>query len=140
MILLPSLKGGLALSKRKIVVSAVLSLGLMACSSGPISHADAVDFSQQGKASFYADKFQGRLTANGERFSQGALTAAHKRLPFGSRVRVTNLANNKSTVVRINDRGPFVSGRVIDLSKTAFRRIASPKQGIVDVRIQVIGP
>ncbi|MBM6551980.1 septal ring lytic transglycosylase RlpA family protein [Marinomonas ostreistagni] len=111
---------------------------LSACSSGPISRADANDFAQQGGASFYADKFQGRTTANGERFNQRALTAAHKRLPFGAKVRVTNLANQKTTVVRINDRGPFVKGRVIDLSKSAFQRIADTSEGVIDVRIEVI--
>ena len=70
-------------------------------------------------ASWYGGKFHGRLTASGERYNMHALTAAHKTLPFGSKVKVTNLRNNKSAIVTINDRGPFTKGRVIDLSKKA---------------------
>jgi rare lipoprotein A len=74
-------------------------------------------------ASWYGPGFHGRLTASGERFNTGALTAAHKSLPFGARVRVVNLNNGRSVVVRINDRGPFIRGRVIDLSKAAAQAI-----------------
>ncbi|WP_425642545.1 septal ring lytic transglycosylase RlpA family protein [Marinomonas gallaica] len=126
------------MSIKKTLIMACVCVGLTACSGGLLSRDDAKGFSQQGKASFYADKFQGRLTANGERFNQRAQTAAHKRLPFGAKVRVTNIANNKSTVVRINDRGPFVSGRVIDLSKSAFRHIGNTRQGVIDVKIEVL--
>lgn len=93
---------------------------------------------QTGIASFYANKYQGRQTANGERFNQKALTAAHKTLRFGTRVKVTNVKNNKSVVVRINDRGPFIKGRIIDLSKSAFSKIAKPNLGIVDVVIEIL--
>ncbi|GAB6386795.1 septal ring lytic transglycosylase RlpA family protein [Stutzerimonas marianensis] len=89
-----------------------------------------------GKASFYAQQHHGKLTANGERFDQGALTAAHRTLPFGTRVRVVNARNGKSVVVRINDRGPYVRGRVIDLSKAAFQRIASTRAGVIRVRLE----
>ena len=74
---------------------------------------------QSGIASWYGGKFHGRKTANGERFNTNAMTAAHKTLPFGTRVRVTNNRNGRSVVVRINDRGPFVRGRVIDLSRAS---------------------
>ena len=74
---------------------------------------------QSGKASFYADKFEGIQTASGEKYKHSRLTGAHKTLPFGTKVRVTNLANNKSVEVTINDRGPYVDGRIIDLSKAA---------------------
>ncbi|MFD1383384.1 septal ring lytic transglycosylase RlpA family protein [Rhodanobacter aciditrophus] len=123
---------------RFVGLSGVL-LMLSACSSGPISHQDAVGFSEEGGASYYADKYHGRTTASGERFNQNAMTAAHKRLPFGTRVKVTNLDNGKSIVVRINDRGPFVRGRVIDLSKAAFQRIANTRVGVVEVRVDVLG-
>ncbi|MCO4785412.1 MAG: septal ring lytic transglycosylase RlpA family protein [Marinomonas atlantica] len=123
---------------QKTLLMICVCVGLAACSGGLLSHDESKGFSQQGEASFYADKFQGRLTANGERFNQRAQTAAHKRLPFGVKVSVTNIANNKSTVVRINDRGPFVSGRVIDLSKSAFRRIANTQEGVIDVKVEVI--
>src|SRR5690606_30787888 len=83
----------------------------------------APKISQSGKASYYAAKYNGRRTASGEKFRNSKLTAAHKSLPFGTKVKVTNLRNGKSVKVRINDRGPFVPGRIIDLSKKAARRI-----------------
>ena len=93
---------------------------------------------QQGIASFYADKFHGRKTANGERFNQNALTAAHKSLPLGTKVRVTRVATGDSIVVRINDRGPFVKGRVIDLSRRAARELGFIRKGLAKVRVEVI--
>ena len=78
---------------------------------------------QSGGASWYGPGFHGKKTASGERFNTNALTAAHKTLPFGSRVRVTNERTGRSVVVRINDRGPFVGGRVIDLSKAAAQAV-----------------
>lgn len=89
----------------------------------------------KGKASFYADSFQGK-TANGERYRKGKLTAAHKSLPFGTEVKVTNLRNGKTVKVRINDRGPFVKGRIIDLSKKAARRIDLIQRGVGEVKIE----
>ncbi|MBQ1074187.1 septal ring lytic transglycosylase RlpA family protein [Micromonospora sp. C31] len=87
-------------------------------------------------ASFYAE---GQLTANGENFDPSALTAAHKTLPFNTKVRVTNPANGRSVTVRINDRGPFVEGRCLDLSRAAFADIASLDAGHVQVRYEVLG-
>lgn len=87
-------------------------------------------------ASFYSE---GQLTANGENFDPSALTAAHKTLPFGTKVRVTNPANGKSVTVRINDRGPFIEGRCLDLSRAAFADIASLDAGHVEVRYEVLG-
>ena len=97
-------------------------------------------FEQQGVASYYADKFDGRNTANGEIFRQDSLTAAHKHLPFGTIVLVTNLKNNKQVTVRVNDRGPFVSGRIIDLSRKGAESIDMIIDGIVDVRIEAVLP
>eukprot|EP00487_Bulimina_marginata_P002736 TRINITY_DN16284_c0_g1_i1.p1 TRINITY_DN16284_c0_g1~~TRINITY_DN16284_c0_g1_i1.p1 ORF type:complete len:110 (+),score=8.93 TRINITY_DN16284_c0_g1_i1:168-497(+) len=91
-----------------------------------------------GKASWYGDKFHGRLTASGETYNMNANTAAHKTLPFGTIVRVTNTVNNKSVDVKINDRGPYVKGRVIDLSHKAFARIGNVKQGTVPVKIEIV--
>lgn len=91
-----------------------------------------------GKASYYAKMFEGRKTANGERFSNSKLTAAHKELPLGTIVKVTNLQNGRSVEVRINDRGPFVKGRIIDLSEKAFDEIAERKLGVVRVSVQVL--
>ncbi|MCB2048957.1 MAG: septal ring lytic transglycosylase RlpA family protein [Novosphingobium sp.] len=82
-----------------------------------------------GRASYYGAGFAGRPTANGERFNPAGLTAAHRTLPFGTRVKVTNASNGRSVVVRINDRGPFHGGRVIDLSQEAARQIGLIQQG-----------
>lgn len=115
-------------------------LALSACSLLPEgSHANLSGvYTESGQASFYADKFQGRATANGERYRHGLKTAAHKQLPFGSVVKVTNKRNGKSVIVTINDRGPFVRGRVIDLSKSAFSQIGSPSTGLLNVEIAVL--
>lgn len=91
-----------------------------------------------GRASFYADKFQSRKTASGEPFNQKAKTAAHRQLPFGTKVKVTNKKNKKSVIVTINDRGPFVKGRIIDLSKFAFSRIGNTRDGTLNVGIQIV--
>jgi rare lipoprotein A len=93
----------------------------------------------QGIASFYGREFAGRPTATGERFNPEAMTAAHRSLPFGTRVRVTNARNGRSVVVRINDRGPFIRGRVIDLSTGAARSIGMINSGVAPVKIEVLG-
>ena len=97
-----------------------------------------LNYDETGIGSWYGDEFGGRLTANGEIFDPGAVTAAHKTLPMPSVVRVTNLDNGKSLVVRVNDRGPFVSGRIIDLSREAARLIGYQEKGIARVRVQVL--
>ena len=89
-----------------------------------------------GIASRYSNRLAGRKTANGEIYDPKKLTAAHLKLPFGTRVKVTNLENNETVVVRINDRGPYVKGRIIDLSYAAARQIGMLKKGIVKVRIE----
>lgn len=91
---------------------------------------------QTGKASYYADQFNGRKTASGEKFHNSKMTAAHKTLPFGTKVKVTNLKNGKSVKVKVNDRGPFVAGRIIDLSKKAAKRIDIYKEGVGNVSIK----
>ncbi|MEO1967498.1 MAG: septal ring lytic transglycosylase RlpA family protein [Sphingomonadaceae bacterium] len=92
-----------------------------------------------GTASFYGRKFNGRMTASGERFDMTELTAAHRTLPFGSRVRVTNLANGESVVVRINDRGPYHGNRVIDLSRAAATEIGLVGRGSGKVDLELLG-
>lgn len=92
--------------------------------------------SEAGKASYYADKFEGRATASGEKFHQHKKTAAHRTLPFGTKVKVTNKTTGKSTKVRINDRGPFVNGRIIDLSKRAAKKIDMIEAGIAEITIR----
>jgi len=93
-----------------------------------------------GKASFYGGRDIGRATANGERYHAANCTAAHKKLPFNTMVRVTNLKNGKSVLVRINDRGPYVKGRIIDLTVVAARKIEMMSDGIVPVRVEVLKP
>lgn len=100
----------------------------------------AVSQVQTGKASFYADKFEGHPTASGEKYKHSKLTAAHKSLPFGTRVKVTNLANQQSVEVIINDRGPYVDGRIIDLSKSAAEKLGFVHIGLADVKVEVIDP
>ncbi len=92
--------------------------------------------SETGMASYYADKYDGRKTSNGEIFRQSKLTAAHKTLPFGTKVKVTNLNNGKSVKVRVNDRGPFIAGRIIDLSKSAAKKIDLVNAGVAKVKIR----
>ncbi len=93
---------------------------------------------QTGKASFYADKFEGHPTASGEKYKHNKLTAAHKTLPFGTVVRVTNLANGSTVEVKINDRGPYIEGRVIDLSKSAAEKLGFVNLGVTDVKLEVV--
>lgn len=92
----------------------------------------------QGSASYYAAKFDGRRTASGERFDNSGMTAAHRSLPFGSRVRVTNPANGRSVIVRINDRGPFTRGRLIDVSRAAAEELGMVARGHANVELALI--
>ena len=97
-----------------------------------------IGYTEKGKASFYANRHQNRKTASGEPYRNELQTAAHKELPFGSMVRVTNLDNGKSVIVKINDRGPFAKGRIIDLSRSAFQKIGNTSKGIIEVQIEVL--
>ena len=97
-----------------------------------------LDYTQTGMASYYADKHQNQKTANGDIYQHSLKTAAHQILPFGTNVKVTNVANGKSVQVKINDRGPFRKGRIIDLSKSAFTEIGELNQGVLKVRIEVV--
>jgi rare lipoprotein A len=91
--------------------------------------------SQQGRASYYADRFHGRKMANGERFDRNSNSAAHRSLPLGTVARVTNLENGRSTVVEIDDRGPYIRGRIIDLSPRTAERLAMKHQGTAPVAV-----
>ncbi len=97
------------------------------------------EYNETGVASWYGDEFQGRPTANGERFDMNLLTAAHPTLPMPSHVRVTNLNNGRSIIVRVNDRGPFARGRIIDLSRAAARELGFERDGTAPVRVQNLG-
>lgn len=117
-----------------------ITLWLSGCTTAPTTGSAATSPTSQptgqGKASFYADHFDQKITANGETFKQQALTAAHPQLPFGTLLKVTNTQNGKSVTVRINDRGPYVAGRIIDLSQAAFKRIATLEQGVITVLVR----
>jgi rare lipoprotein A len=97
-------------------------------------------YSEEGNASWYGVPFHGRRASNGEIYDMYKLTAAHRTFPFETMVRVTNLSNGKSTVVRITDRGPFVDNRIIDLSLAAAREVDSVGAGVVPVRVEVLSP
>ncbi|MBF4485645.1 septal ring lytic transglycosylase RlpA family protein [Flavobacterium sp. CSZ] len=94
---------------------------------------------EKAHASYYHDKFNGRKTASGKKFDNNKLTAAHKKLPFGTKLKITNVLNKKSVIIEVTDRGPFVKGREIDLSKKAFMDIASNKNsGAINVKIEIL--
>ncbi|SIN92581.1 septal ring lytic transglycosylase RlpA family protein [Halodesulfovibrio marinisediminis] len=101
--------------------------------------ASSEDFVQYGKASWYGKKFHGRKTANGERYDMYGMTAAHKNLPFGTILRVTNMQNKRSVIVRVNDRGPFVEGRIVDLTHTAAQKLGMLGPGVVPVKLEAVG-
>jgi peptidoglycan lytic transglycosylase len=112
-----------------LLLIAILSVGLLQAQQKYI---------ETGIASFYADKFEGRKTANGEIYYHVKKTAAHQKLPFGSIVKVTNIENKKFVVVRINDRGPFIDNRIIDLSKSAASELGIVKKGLAKVELELI--
>jgi rare lipoprotein A len=92
--------------------------------------------SETGMASFYAESYNGKKTANGETYRSSSLTAAHKKLPFGTKVKVTNLSNGKTVKVRVNDRGPYIAGRIIDLTRAAAKKLDMVNAGIAKVKIR----
>jgi rare lipoprotein A len=109
--------------------------------SAPPSSGDiAMSTQQRGRISMYGNDFAGRKTASGDLFDPKALTMAHRTLPFGTRVRVTNLENQRSVEVVVNDRGPFVSGRIADLSEAAARRIGMVYEGVVEALLDILHP
>lgn len=128
----------------KLTARAALVAGLVVCSVPTLVPAvSAVENARivqtvTGNASWYGGRFHGRRTANGETYDMHAMTAAHRSLPFGTRVLVTNPANSQSVLVRINDRGPFVGNRVIDLSRGAANSIGVINAGVAPVRIDVL--
>ncbi len=121
-----------------LVVLILVLLGAIACGGRKAPTTLPERYSDQGMASWYGRKYHGRHTANGERFDMYALTAAHRTLPFGSIVRVTDLENGGSVSVRINDRGPFKRGRIIDLSYAAAKKLRMVKRGVVRVKITLV--
>lgn len=121
----------------KWFVILVASAFLLSCSSK--KNVSGKVYKKKAQVSYYADKFNGRKTASGEKFSNKKLTTAHRTLTFGTKLKVTNIANNKWVIVTVNDRGPFIRSRELDLSKEAFMQITDNKNhGILTVTIEII--
>ena len=121
----------------KWIVILFSALLLLSCSSK--KNVSGKVYKKKAKVSYYADKFNGRKTASGEKFSNRKLTTAHRTLSFGTQLKVTNVANNKWVIVKVNDRGPFIRSRELDLSKEAFMQITDNKNhGILTVNTEII--
>jgi rare lipoprotein A len=135
------LRGGNASKKKSGLIAgvAILTISMMASAgttAAPDSHNKAKHWYEIGKASWYGPHFQGKKTANGEAFDMNSLTCAHRNLPLGSWVRVTNLRNRKSIFVRVNDRGPMPTDRIVDLSYAAAQAVGI--QGLAKVKLEVL--
>ncbi len=126
------------MQKKSMILFGVCILFFNGCGSTHQPTKQSVSSIQVGHASFYGKAWSGKLTANGERFDHRAMTAAHKTLPFHTRVKVTLLSTGKSVIVRINDRGPFIKGRIIDLSDKAAQKIGLTTQGVGRVRLEIL--
>ena len=113
----------------------VLLIAFSSCHRKTVPSSEEVHGNETGLASFYSETYNGKKTANGEIYSSSEYTAAHKKLPFNTKVKVTNLSNGKTVKVRINDRGPFVTGRIIDLTRAAAKKIDMVGAGVVKVKI-----
>ncbi|WP_093413391.1 MULTISPECIES: septal ring lytic transglycosylase RlpA family protein [unclassified Pseudomonas] len=120
---------------KRLLGLAILASLFTGCASYNV---DPRGYDESGTASYYGAKHHGKRTASGEPFDQHALTAAHRKLPFGTRVKVTNLNNDKTVIVRINDRGPFTRGRLIDLSRAAADQLGMLRSGTARVRVQAL--
>lgn len=125
--------------KRLLALAVLFLTGLAVISCSSSKGAAGKIYKRNVEASYYHDKFNGRRTASGEKFRNSDLTAAHRKLPFGTKVKVTNTANGESVVVKVNDRGPQKKSREIDLSKRAFMQITDNKNhGVLRVSIEII--
>lgn len=118
----------------------LLLAAILGCSTTPptVSTDKGIVYTEKGQASFYADKHENKKTACGERYNHDLNTAAHRTIPCGAKVKITNVENGKTVVAVVNDRGPFVNGRIVDLSKSAFSSIANPSSGVITVQIEVV--
>ena len=132
---IPGYSGISARQLSRIVLLALVAAILYA---GCVTSRSSRGYYQVGSASWYGREYHGRPTASGERYNMRDATAAHQTLPFGTRVKVTNLETGRAVVVRINDRGPFLKGRIIDLSWGAARRLGMVEEGVVTVGLQLL--
>lgn len=126
-------------AKAAAVEAAKAPAASAAKAAAPAPAADAGEKVSEGKVAHYGRKFNGRKTASGQRFNAGAMTMAHKTLPFGTLVKVTNLANKRSVVVRVNDRGPTADDRIGDLTTAAARKIKMTHAGVIQAKLEVVG-
>lgn len=122
---------------KKTLITAGLLTGLMPFASSVTANS-GIGHVQKGIASFYHDSLHGRKTASGQVYNKHRLSAAHKTLPLGTRIRVTDTQTGRSIIVRVNDRGPFVKGRIVDLSKEAARELGIVDRGIARVDLKVL--
>lgn len=121
----------------RVLAIAVLLPAVAGCASTAPSRSATAPLVERGVASFYHDRLQGRTTASGEPYDRNAMTAAHRSLPFGTEVVVRNLENGRSVRLRINDRGPFVEGRIIDVSRRAANELGFVEKGLAEVSVEV---
>lgn len=121
----------------KSVLTFLLIIGFIAI-GGASFYSSNTWLNGTGKASYYAEKFHGKKTASGMIYDMNEFTTAHKSLPFGTKVKITNPNNGKSVVVEVNDRGPFVKNRQFDLSKAAFNSISNIQKGVLNVEYEVV--
>jgi rare lipoprotein A len=129
-------------SRQTVLLSLAVSTGMMLAACSWIPKGDAqfdVGIKDRGVASWYGEQFHGKQAANGEIFDMEALTAAHRTIPLGSTVRVVNLANGKHLHVRITDRGPYVNGRILDLSHAAAVQLGMERGGLAHIQIEIVG-
>ena len=122
----------------KLVIFLVATAILGCSTTPPEKEGKWIGYTETGKASFYADKHQFKKTASGAPYNHDLKTAAHRTIPLGSTIKVTNVNNGKSVVATVNDRGPFVKDRIVDLSKSAFSSIGTTASGLISVQLVVI--
>ena len=111
-----------------------------AAAAAPAPASASGEHKMEGVAAYYSNRFNGRKTADGQRFNNGAMTAAHNTLPFGTRVKITNTKNNRSVVVRITDRGPTTPGRIFDLTRAAASKLGYVRSGHAEVKAEIVSP
>ncbi|MDD3772727.1 MAG: septal ring lytic transglycosylase RlpA family protein [Weeksellaceae bacterium] len=121
----------------RFIATFTLFIGLIAFSGASMKIASTW-LSGSGKVSWYGDRFHGKLTASGEKYDMHDFTAAHKTLPFGTKVKITNPNNGKSVIVEINDRGPYVKTRQFDLSRAAFAEIGNIDSGVISIEYEIV--
>lgn len=132
----PSPTGSKPARLGRLALAALLSLSCCAANGSSLDEDGGLSYEAEGRASYYSSRFHGQRTASGEVYDETAMTAAHPSLPFDTPLCVTNLYNGRNIIVRVNDRGPFVGGRIIDLSLAAAKDLGMLRAGIARVRVE----